>query len=46
MENKQSNLILIVDDNPNNIQVLATIVAECGYEIGIAQHAQEVLSIP
>lgn len=40
MEN--NNLVLIVDDNPNNIQVLATIMAECGYELGIAQNAHEV----
>ena len=37
MENRSSDLVLIVDDNPNNIQVLATIMAECGYELGIAQ---------
>src|SRR4051794_14308441 len=42
MENKRSNLVLIVDDNPNNIQVLATIMADYGYELGIAQHAHEV----
>ncbi len=42
MENKSNDLILIVDDNPNNIQVLATIMAECGYELGIAQNAHEV----
>ena len=27
MENKRNDLVLIVDDNPNNIQVLATIMA-------------------
>ena len=42
MENKRNDLVLIVDDNPNNIQVLATIMAECGYELGIAQNAYEV----
>ncbi|MBB6445465.1 C4-dicarboxylate-specific signal transduction histidine kinase [Bacillus benzoevorans] len=42
MDRKNSNLVLIVDDNPNNIQVLATIMAECGYELGIAQNALEV----
>lgn len=42
MDHKNSNLVLIVDDNPNNIQVLATIMAECGYELGIAQNALEV----
>jgi PAS domain S-box-containing protein len=44
MENLTSNLILIVDDNPNNIQVLATVLAECGYELGIAQNAYEVFT--
>lgn len=38
----ENNLVLIVDDNPNNIQVLATIMAECGYDLGIAQSAHEV----
>lgn len=42
MENRGNNLVLIVDDNPNNIKVLATIMAECGYELGIAQKAHEV----
>jgi signal transduction histidine kinase/CheY-like chemotaxis protein len=42
MDQNNSNLVLIVDDNPNNIQVLATIMAECGYELGIAQNALEV----
>lgn len=41
MKNKNNDLVLIVDDHPNNIQVLATIMAECGYEIGIAQNAYE-----
>lgn len=42
MENKNNDLILIVDDNPGNIQVLATIMADHGYELGIAQNANEV----
>ncbi|MBM4762923.1 response regulator [Bacillus sp. B15-48] len=42
MEKINNNLVLIVDDNPNNIQVLATIMAECHYELGIAQSAKEV----
>src|SRR4051812_12369412 len=42
MKNRSRDLVLIVDDNPNNIQVLASIMAECGYELGIAQHANEV----
>jgi len=42
MVNNSNDLVLLVDDNPNNIQVLATIMADCGYEIGIAQSAHEV----
>lgn len=42
MENMNNDLVLIVDDNPNNIQVLATIMGEYGYELGIAQNAYEV----
>ncbi len=42
MENKKNELVLIVDDNPSNIQVLATIMADHGYELGIAQGALEV----
>ncbi len=42
MENRGNELVLIVDDNPNNIKLLATIIAECGYELGIAQNAHEV----
>lgn len=41
MSNMDKNLILIVDDNPNNIQVVATIIAEYGYELGIAMNAKE-----
>ena len=33
----KNNLVLLVDDNPNNIQVLASIIAD----IGIAQSANE-----
>jgi PAS domain S-box-containing protein len=42
MENRKNDLVLIVDDNPSNIQVLATILAEYNYELGIAQNANEV----
>ncbi|PSM57203.1 hypothetical protein C4L39_13370 [Clostridium diolis] len=41
MSNINSDLILIVDDNPNNIQVVATIISENGYELGIAMNAIE-----
>jgi two-component system sensor histidine kinase/response regulator len=41
LDNMNNDLILIVDDNPNNIQVVATIMAEYGYELGIAMNAKE-----
>lgn len=41
MSNINKDLILIVDDNPNNIQVVATIMSENGYELGIAMNATE-----
>ncbi len=41
MSNINRDLILIVDDNPNNIQVVATIMSENEYELGIAMNANE-----
>jgi two-component system, sensor histidine kinase and response regulator len=41
MKNINSNLVLIVDDNPGNIQVVATILTEYSYEVGIAMNANE-----
>jgi two-component system sensor histidine kinase/response regulator len=41
MNKMNGDLVLIVDDNPNNIQVVATIMAEYGYELGIAMNAVE-----
>jgi signal transduction histidine kinase len=41
MNKMNGDLVLIVDDNPNNIQVVATIMAEYGYEMGIAMNAAE-----
>jgi signal transduction histidine kinase len=41
MNSMNGDLVLIVDDNPNNIQVVATIMAEYGYELGIAMNATE-----
>jgi signal transduction histidine kinase len=41
MNSMNGDLVLIVDDNPNNIQVVATIMAEYGYELGIAMNAVE-----
>lgn len=41
MKDMNNALVLIVDDNPNNIQVVASIMAEYGYELGIAMNAGE-----
>ena len=37
-----NNLVLIVDDNPSNVQLIATIMLENGYVPGIAMNATEV----
>jgi len=42
MEIPGKNLVLIVDDNPQNIQLLATIVSSCGYTPGIAMSGKQV----
>lgn len=44
MENKANRLILIVDDNPHNIQVLAAVITECGYYTGFAMSGKEALA--
>lgn len=41
MNSMNGDLVLIVDDNPNNIQVVAAIMAEHNYELGIAMNALE-----
>ncbi|MFN8672227.1 MAG: hybrid sensor histidine kinase/response regulator [Candidatus Sericytochromatia bacterium] len=43
MEDEVNNLILIVDDNPHNIQVLAAVINECNYESGFAMNGQQAL---
>ena len=43
MEDNINNLILIVDDNPHNIQVLAAVVNECEYESGFAMDGRQAL---
>ncbi len=43
MEDELNNLILIVDDNPHNIQVLAAVVNECNYKSGFAMNGNEAL---
>lgn len=43
MDNRNNNLVLIVDDNPQNIQLLAAEVSACGYVAGIAMDAEQAL---
>jgi two-component system sensor histidine kinase/response regulator len=43
MEDEVNNLILIVDDNPHNIQVLAAVVNECNYKSGFAMDGYQAL---
>ncbi len=44
MHKKHTPLILIVDDNPTNLQVLGKLLTEKGYDLSIAQSGQEALS--
>jgi two-component system, sensor histidine kinase and response regulator len=37
--------ILVVDDNPRNIQVLGTILREAGYEVGFALNGKQALDL-
>ncbi len=41
---EKSNLILIVDDNPNNIQFLGSLLIPEGYEIGVAGNGVEAFT--
>lgn len=41
--NKEKPLILIVDDNPQNIQFLAGVLTERGYELGMAQNGTKAI---
>ena len=43
MELNERPLILIVDDNNQNIQVLGGMLAEAGYDIGVAQGGPEAM---
>lgn len=43
MEELINKLVLIVDDNPHNIQVLAAVINQCGYESGFAMNGKEAL---
>ncbi len=44
MSEKREQLILIVDDNPNNLQVLGSILSTRGYKIALAKSGTEALS--
>jgi two-component system, sensor histidine kinase and response regulator len=37
--------ILVVDDNPRNIQVIGTILREAGYEVGFALNGKQALEL-
>ena len=43
MNSKNKTLILIVDDNHQNLQFLGNLLAEKGYEIGVAESGMEAL---
>lgn len=40
----KKNLILVVDDNPKNIQFLGSFLSEKGYEVGIAMDGESTLA--
>lgn len=44
MKNKEDILILIVDDNPQNIQVIGNVIADEGYDTGVAMNGREALT--
>ena len=43
MKDNINNLVLIVDDNPHNIQVLAAVVNQCNYKSGFAMNGRQAL---
>ena len=42
-DNREAVLVLIVDDNTQNIQVLAKIIEEEGYDLAVAMNGEEAL---
>ncbi|HIK30245.1 MAG TPA: response regulator [Oscillatoriales cyanobacterium M4454_W2019_049] len=40
-----TDLLLLVDDNPTNLEVLATIVTDAGYEIAIANDGESAIEL-
>jgi signal transduction histidine kinase len=41
----KTELLLLVDDNPTNLEVLATIVTNAGYEIAVANDGEEAIQL-
>jgi CheY-like chemotaxis protein len=41
---KQKTLILAVDDKPQNLQFLGKLLADNGYEVGLAESGQQALN--
>ena len=44
-ENQRQSLILIVDDVPENLQVLGTILEEENYEVALSANGQQTLDL-
>jgi CheY-like chemotaxis protein len=44
IENRQQELILIVDDNPTNIKVLSDFLKDFGFKVLIAKDGESCLS--
>ncbi len=44
-QNKNNNIILIVDDNPKNIQLIGTLLDKMGFKLSIADSGEKALDI-
>ena len=44
MYSEEGNLVLIVDDNPANVQVLGSILKDAGYLISVVRSGAQALS--
>lgn len=45
MMTSTTDLLLLVDDNPTNLEVLATIVTDAGYEIAVANDGESAIEL-
>jgi len=43
MDSRTQNTVLIVDDNPNNLKVLGTILSKNGFKLTIAQNGKDAI---